>query len=383
MRRHSGLKEFLQIVFIIVLTMGLFSFPDTFANRLRSGLLISIKPLIKGSSLFASSATKQTVPAESYHALQVENLRLKKELTSALETLVHQRELLNQAIPDKGKAALQSFLRGHEEDTARLLTGLQSFTPADVVFRDPSNWSSTLWVNVGEDENARQGALVIGKNSPVVIGTSLVGVVEYVGDSHSRIRLITDAGLNPAVRVARGQYQDHTLLAEIESLQEKLVTRRDLFPDPQVLEGVFKDLNLIKGHLQASTQTTYLAKGFAYGSSEPIWRSRRTLLKGEGFNYDFPDKYGPARDLITGQLVDEEKEEPLKLVQEGDLLVTSGLDGMFPTGLKVGHVTHLYPLSEGSPSYELEISPEIPDFYEISKVYILPPYAEEGFTSSR
>ena len=48
-------------------------------------------------------------------------------------------------------------------------------------------------------------------------------------------------------------------------------------------------------------QLIYLAKGELYGSSKPLWRTQRHQLKGTGFNYDFADGEGPARDLQTGK----------------------------------------------------------------------------------
>ena len=50
--------------------------------------------------------------------------------------------------------------------------------PAQVIFRDPTCWSSSLWIDIGEENNLALGQKIIAKNSPVVSGSSLVGIVE-------------------------------------------------------------------------------------------------------------------------------------------------------------------------------------------------------------
>ena len=51
-----------------------------------------------------------------------------------------------------------------------------------MVFREPSSWSSAFWIDVGERQNKALGKNIVAKNSPVLFGTSIVGVVEYVGE---------------------------------------------------------------------------------------------------------------------------------------------------------------------------------------------------------
>ena len=80
--------------------------------------------------------------------------------------------------------------------------------PARVIFRSPGTWNSSLWINIGENTNGDYHRTLIAKNSPVLIGNSVVGVIDYVGKDQSRVRLITDSGLVPSVRVARGGEQN-------------------------------------------------------------------------------------------------------------------------------------------------------------------------------
>ncbi len=180
----------------------------------------------------------------------------------------------------------------------------KAILPAQVIYRDPSSWGSFIWVNVGKEVNENLPSPVIEKNSPVLLGNALIGVVDWVGKKESRIRLITDVGLKPSVRVFR------------------------------------------KGE--------YLAKGIVQGAG------KGPLLKGAGFNYDFSDKEGGARELNASLLL------------EGDLLVTTGMDGVFPQGLKVASVSKVYPLHEGAYTYEIEALPIAGNLERVQTVFIIP-----------
>jgi cell shape-determining protein MreC len=239
---------------------------------------------------------------------------------------------------------------------------------AQVIYRDPSSWSSSLWVGVGEEDNEALGSAVIARNSPVVKGGSLVGVVEYVGKKQSRIRLITDSGLTPAVRVVR-KGRPNEILSLIEALSEKLKEKEGVFPFIEQLDALKEKMESDKGEI-------YLAKGELRGNGAPYWRSRNPILKGVGFNYDYSDADGPARELRTGRpLVGSG--QPIPLIEEGDLLVTSGLDGVFPKGIRVAVTTSVSPLKQGSFAYEIEATPTAPSLNDLKFVFILPPESGE------
>lgn len=193
---------------------------------------------------------------------------------------------------------------------------------ARVIYRSPATWNSVFWLNVGESDNDGFGRKVVAKNSPVVMGASLVGVIDLVNAHQSRVRLITDSNLVPAVRVLR------------------------------------------EGKL--------LAKGELHGSVLPLWRREGRVLHGVGFNYDFADEEGPALDLRSGKPMGMTEGEELTIIEVGDTLITSGLDGMFPPGLRVGEVTYLQPLREGDYFYEIEAKPAFGDPDALSLLYVLP-----------
>ncbi len=211
--------------------------------------------------------------------------------------------------------------------------------PARVIFRAPSTWNSSLWLNVGTADNQGLDGICIAKNSPVVLGTSIVGVVDYVGLHQCRVRLITDPGLKPSVRAQRS------------------TTAQGVSASPE-----------------HGPETWLLAKGELHGSGQPLWRTHGQLLKGIGFNYDYADEEGPARDLRTGKPLERHsKATAMPILKVKDLLVTTGMDGVFPKGLCVAEVTKVHLLKEGDYYYELEAKPTAGNLDELSMVFILPP----------
>jgi cell shape-determining protein MreC len=240
--------------------------------------------------------------------------------------------------------------------------------PAPVIYRDPSSWSSSLWVGVGEEDNELFGYPVVARNSPVVKGGSLVGVVEYVGKRQSRIRLITDSGLTPAVRVVRRKEPSEVILL-IDALAEKLKEKDGTL-------NFITELQKLKEKMQSDKGEIYLAKGELRGNGAPYWRSRNPILKGVGFNYDYPDAEGAARELRTGRPL-AGLDPPVPLIAEGDLLVTSGLDGVFPKGISVAITTAVRPLKQGSFAYEIEAQPTAPSLNDLKFVFILPSLSGE------
>lgn len=186
---------------------------------------------------------------------------------------------------------------------------------ARVTRRDPGSWNSFLEVNKGEEDGVQPDA-------PVLFGRHLIGVVEHVFQNASVIRMITDTSLPVSVRVKR--------------------------------------------------EEALLAKGFVHGKGLPMWRSFSYRLVGKGFNYDFADDEGPALDLRTGlPYEDIGAATPRAIIQRGDTLVTTGMDGVFPKGLLVGEVTQVAPLEEGATTYSIEAVTSVGSLHEIESVAIL------------
>lgn len=301
-----------------------------------------------------------------------ENMLLREQIESMRQWLLREDRLEEQmaqlsALRGAQRGGTGEFFKRRGEELAELLHLQMRSLPARVIFREPSYWSSTFWINIGKRHH-------VAKNSPVLVGTSVVGVVEYVDTSRSRVRLITDARLTPSVRAVRGKEQNRYLLEHIDSLLFALQVRED-FP-LALAEEAGEKLGAVRHQLLQQTGNLYLAKGVLQGSSRPLWRARSDRLRGVGFNYDFPDKEGPGYDLRSGVRLSSE-EKALPILCRGDLLVTTGLDAIFPAGLRVAVVVDVKPLKEGASSYEIEAIPSVGSLDEIQHVLVLPPVSSE------
>jgi len=238
---------------------------------------------------------------------------------------------------------------------------------APVLFQAQTSWSNTLWINAGSRTKA---PFCISKNCPVLSGNTLVGIVDFVADHSCRIRLLSDPTVHPAVRVVRTNstnrksfYAANELLKALENSPES--SRSDLFPPLQRL------LTRFIQSLPPQTEMR-LAKGEIQGADHP---SQPTLWRGIGFNFDTGDEEGPRRDLRSGQRDVQDTKVPL--IQPGDLLETSGLDGFFPRGLPVATVTDVFPLEEGATSYQILAKTDAIEFPYFDFLTIIPAQPQE------
>ena len=269
----------------------------------------------------------------------------KKSVQTILFSLVL---LFLYGLPKKATEGVRSFMIDR-------VTSSKLEAPS-VIYHEPNMYSSALWINSGADQGTEL-------NSPVLYEGALIGVVDLVEEKKSRVLLVTDETLISSVRVLRGEDQKRVLVEKIETL---ISAFRLMGEDPEPLERE-------QSHLLSRTGKHYLAKGELQGASAPLWRGRSGILKGTGFNYDFSDEKGPARHLTTGIAYDSLDGTGIPLIEEGDLLVTTGFDGIFPPNLPVAIVSKVYPLQEGAPSYDIEALLIAGNLYEIEKVTLLPP----------
>ncbi len=280
----------------------------------------------KAASFVTYFSITPSYDTHELNRLRLENQRLRAQIDyvrtwlDGEQYIEKQAQLQAQLVKKASEKAAPSFFQRRAEHLRTLLLEQLFALPAQVIYRDPSAWSSSLWVRVGEEDNRAVGYTVVAKNSPVVSEGAVVGVIDFVGGKQSRVRLITDSGLSPSVRAVRA----------------------------------------------TSGEDGYLAKGELHGSSAPFWRSRSPVLKGVGFNYDYPDEEGRAREL-NGDV---------PLLKEGDALLTSGLDGVFPQGLSVGVVSWVAPLKPGSYAYDIEVRPAASNLNDLQTVFVLPPVGE-------
>lgn len=340
------------------------SLPNFFVEKFRGGTI--------GATSWIFRGVNKILDAQSYEKerLEGENHLLRVEL-GKLRALLEQREKMG-SLYQELKA---SNLTPRRCEEIEYLAGIIcQAVPARVIYRDPGSWSSTIWVNVGDETNRVLGRSVIQKNSPVILGRSVVGAVDYVGKKQSRIRLISDVALTPSVRAARGYQQNMFLAESIDVILRHLSARNDGAISNQEKLGMKAVLESVKEKISVDNSCWYLAKGVLQGVATPLCRSVNHTLRGVGFNYDFPDAEGPARELASGKVMDTQSiTPPIPIICEGDILVTTGMDGVFPPGLRVAEVTRIFPLREGAYTYELEAVPVVGNLDTLQTVFIIPP----------
>lgn len=313
-----------KLLFLVLFLVVFFALAPLFAKTFSINVAWLSAPLWRSSrGVTAFVSGKECKIEERVEQLEAENYLLRAELA----------RLNNEKIPTLFDKAIR----------------------ANVIYRDPTSWNSILWVNVGEQSNEKIGERVIAKNSCVLVGKAIVGIVDYVGKKESRVRLLTDRTLHPAVRSSRGELKNQAMLEHLDVVLTGLSYNKEY---TAFFERIKKRLVEEKG-------TLYLAKGYLQGAGAPLWRKRGAQLLGSGFNYDFADKQGAAKRIDLGN--------PNALLQEGDLLVTTGMDGIFPPDLFVAFVTKVYPLKEGDVSYKIEAKPYIPNLDRLKSCTILPP----------
>jgi rod shape-determining protein MreC len=363
---------------ILLLLLALLSLPRELTEKTRGTVVAFIAPswqqLIGIKEWFSSSSKDKNdnspTSLEELQKLQIENKLLRKELIDVKELMQREWHLLNQlseVSQDSDLLQTASFLKKRHQQLFKKLLNLQlQATPAKIIFRSPASWNSSFWIDLGEHSNLPSGKNIIAKNSPVVVGTSIIGVVDYVGKNQSRVRLITDSGLTPSVRAKRGENENLLLSEKIFSLLLFLEKKN------QNLKPLTEQLKAALVNFSTEEESFYLAKGEIQGASKPLWRTCRHLLNGHGFNYDYADGEGPARDLCTGEPIGEEGPS-IPILKAGDILVTTGMDGVFPPDLLVAEVLKVKPLKEGDYFYELEAIPFAGNLDDLSLVFVLPP----------
>lgn len=336
--------------------------PKDWIDRLRSDVVVTLSPLWQSVSTI--EAAPQEVPVlHAYADVMQEWAAEERRMQSQMDAIA--------ALLGQKDSKIKSDLMRRIEREKKVLSARSLAMPARVIFRDPASWSSSLWISIGEADNQEVGLVVVAPNSPVMAGNALIGVVEYVGESQSRVRLITDAGLTPSVRAVRGGAQNQELFHHVQNLLSRVRVRPDLFSNGEEQERFITMLSAFQSRISDGVEEE-MAKGEICGCSAPFFRARGAMLKGIGFNYDFPDEAGPARDLRSGQPVGVNSSPGAVLIQPGDLLVTSGLDGMFPAGIPVAVVTQIAPIKDGGFTYDLVATPAAGDLMDLSVVFVLP-----------
>lgn len=381
MRRKSSYPYFVIFFFLL----GLMSLPKAATEKMRGTVVAFLAPtwnqVLAVRNIFQFQKEGfQTLSKHDFEKVSLENQRLRTEVKDLKEMIQHELRLISHVSTISQMEP--SLKKRHYVELQKLFRMQLQAVPARVIFRSPVSWSSSLWIDVGEATNQALGNTVIAKNSPVLVGASVVGVIDYVDEKQSRVRLLTDSELTPSVRALRDSSQTFLLAEKMQSLSRMLQNDEITLHNKEELSNLLEEkvAELLKNH----SEPFRLAKGELHGSSLPLWRSQHHLLKGSGFNYDFADQEGPSRDLRTGQPEGDvfKQISSIPLIKSGDILVTTGMDGVFPPDLLVGEVTKVHPLEEGDYYYELEAVPTAGNLDELSFLFVIPPVSYSPFPGS-
>lgn len=330
---------------------------------------------------FSPSPFSHLSTEERQQRLQLDNQLLENEI-AYLQKQLYEQQLISSQItqinafrPEEAHLLAKDYQQSLQNTLQTMQKRIQA-VPARVIFRSFDTWNSFLWINVGETTNQDYSNPIIARNSPVIVGKAIVGIVDEVGQHQSRIRLMSDHRLTPSVRASRGGEQDFLINEQIERLLQQLHHRKNL---PFPLEDQTRLLQLLqqlKQSLYPFKKTWYLAKGELLGSIFSARLGQMVSLKGTGFNYDFADEEGESRDLRNGKLAHQPQEQAIPILKVNDILITTGMDGIFPAGFQVAVVTRIGLLKEGDYFYDLEAQPIVGPLEELSLVFVLPPITQ-------
>lgn len=294
----------------------------------------------------------------------------REDLINFISPLWEKLPRMNILLPRSVKTdfAKGSYQERIDEIKQRMEDRFPTSQVARVIYRQPALWNSFVWINVGE----KQG-FPVQINSPVLVDRSLIGLVDFVGKRCSRVRLITDPSLVIAVRAIRGSEQNREIIYLIDQLFLEFFLLKESLFSREEKESFLDQLDEMRKKLASQTKTFYLAKGEIFGTHSSLYRSLSSKLQGVGFNYDFGDERGPARELRSGKpYANLLQKMRMTLIQEGDLLVTSGLDGVLPEGIPVAVVSKVHPLREGEASFSIEAKLHSEKMHDLSVVRVLP-----------
>ena len=174
-------RRIFKVLIIVVSLIALLATSKTITNPVRVKVIDFLAPMIKaGHSFFGW--TRSILP---FASLQEENRILRDRIN-----------LLNRKIEE------QKIVLSDNDRLKELLNFKKTipFTtiPAQVIGRDPSNWSNSIIIDKGLDDGIKQ-------NRAVLFTKGLVGRVLEIGRHSSKILLITDPNSKVGVMIQRNR----------------------------------------------------------------------------------------------------------------------------------------------------------------------------------
>lgn len=346
-------KKGVFFLFLSGFCLVLFFLPSRWVERGRVFFGVS-------SKMFDSTSYHAQTPLREDHLEALSSLSFDVCSLLARKKMVKELEALQEKYPEQA-----SFFARRIEEGEKLHALHSASVVAPVVYRSHSAWMRSFWVAFGQ-QDARYPQ--IGLGSPVLYGPYLIGIVEFVGEKYSRVRLLTDERVVVAVRVLRKPDRDWELFVALEMVKRQLEWKKEMqMPRLEEEKRLEESLLQVQKALHSRGVALYLAKGELHGSSGNGWRRSSLLLKGRGFNDAFPGEEGRARRVS----IEGEKRE-IPLVAKGDLLVTSGLDGLFPKGIPVATVFSVDPVNPADAWQSLQARLCIESICDFSVVTLLP-----------
>ena len=335
---------FFSILPVLFLFFFIIQMPTSFVKKIRIKMLETMIPLQRGFQKVLFFFPSQEV---------VTQLCEEKALKEKMATVLLLSEMETEKLKTQSNVAEECFLQLKEE---RFITDLSEAIASRVIFREIRSYNNAIWIDRGTSSNDACGREIIAVNSPVLSNGVLVGVVDEVFENYSRIRLITDKKLTPSVRALRGGSQERYILFNLLMALENV---HNLFSvDKNKNHHLITMMESLEKEIASNNlRSCLLAKGELKGSLVSSMRCPSLLIEGVGFNCQFEE--------------DWDQKDP-NILNTNDLLITTGLDGIFPPNIPVAVVTKVKNIKNGELFYNIEAKLLATDIFFLQNVSVLP-----------
>lgn len=404
--RYRHISLFLLLLLISLTLVSLNRPADTIiqpTNLLERGMLFLLQP-------FQSAVSRFLAEIQGIWHKYIALIQLHKKNQELL------RE--NSILQTQNTLYLEQILEYKRlKDTLFFLEERQFSTiPARVIGRDPGNQDNTIIVNKGTDDNVHE-------SWPVITQDGIAGITVSVSKNSAKILLLIDPNCNVAALIQRTR--DQGIVggqSKTDAYLMKYVNRRAVIQEgvtyqinDMVLQelaqeglpgyritdhallrlqetGLTADILLLLEelkHLLYVSQSSFLhAIEIQLGKEQTEWYKPLILqhtqadllatlnqLNGQRF----ADKGTFVRTLeetIGPERTGNYKELILRYAMEEEVIVSSGLGGIFPKGLRIGTVAKVIKQDYGL-FQDIEVTPSV-DFSKLEEVLIIPRESDEG-----